>query len=301
MIIEPWLGYSFGNAVCSTGYSLSVKKGDEYIDHLQLTSYFLLVSAIINLIYFIIKKKNIFLSKWAISNGIFGGLSLIFLNNSISKAKNPGLSMSIFRTQAVLTYIASIFLFHSSISKMKIAGIITVIIGAFIITSFNEKEKIENFNKNKEKTHNNKEWLLYAFAAGIFMTFKDITTKISLSKQKIDLSVYVFISLASASITSFIYQFIKTKNIKLESKQKNKKYEKYIYVLIIAFINIVYAITIGLSTSQAPNPGIPKAIDSAGIILTLILSKFLFKNSEINKKQWLGVIILIIGVIAISL
>ena len=143
MIIEPWLGYSFGNAICSTGYSLSVKKGDEYADHLQLTSYFLLISAIITLIYLIINKKNIFLSKWAISNGIFWGLALIFLNNSISQAKNPGLSMSIFRTQAVLTYIASIFLFHSSVSKMKIAGIITVIIGAFIITSFNEKKKIE--------------------------------------------------------------------------------------------------------------------------------------------------------------
>ena len=52
MIIEPWLGYSFGNAICSTGYSLSVKKGDEYADHLQLTSYFLLVSSIIKKIYF---------------------------------------------------------------------------------------------------------------------------------------------------------------------------------------------------------------------------------------------------------
>ena len=58
--MDPWLGYSFGNAVCSTGYSLSVKKGDEYTNHLQLTSYFLLVSAIITLIYLIIKKKIYF-------------------------------------------------------------------------------------------------------------------------------------------------------------------------------------------------------------------------------------------------
>ena len=209
--------------------------------------------------------------------------------------------MSIFRTQAVLTYIASIFLFHSSVSKIKIIGIITVIFGAFIITSFNEKKENANFETNKINKKNNKEWILYAFAAGIFMTLKDITTKISLSKQKIDLAVYVFVSLAAASVTSFIYQFIKTKNIKLESKQKNKKHEKYMYVSIIAFIFILYAITVGLSTSLAPNPGMPKAIDSAGIILTLILSKFLFKNSKIDKKQWLGVVILIIGVIAISL
>lgn len=31
MIMEPWLGYFFGNAICSTGYSISVKKGDEYM------------------------------------------------------------------------------------------------------------------------------------------------------------------------------------------------------------------------------------------------------------------------------
>ena len=141
MIIEPWLGYSFGNVLCSTGYSLSIKKGYEYTDHLQLTSYFLLSSAVMALMYILLNKKNIIISRWLILNGIFLGLALIFLNNSISEAKNPGLSMSIYRTQAILTYIISIFLFHSSASIIKICGIVIVIIGAFIISNFEQKEK----------------------------------------------------------------------------------------------------------------------------------------------------------------
>ena len=219
MIIEPWLAYSFGNAICSTGYSLSVKKGDEYTNHLQLTSYFLLISAIITFIFVILKTKKIIVSKWLILNGFFLGFALIFLNKSISEAKNPGLSMGIFRTQAVLTYIMSIFLFHSSVSKIKFFGIITVIIGAFIIANYEP-------NENNTKERKNKKWILYGIIGAVFISLQDIATKITISREKIDMSIYVFVSLASASFVSFVYQLIKTKNIRLESKQKNTIYKK---------------------------------------------------------------------------
>ena len=114
------------------------------------------------------------------------------------------------------------------------------------------------------------------------------------------ISIQIFKSITAACIISFIYQFIKTKNLKLESKQKNKKYNKYFYVLVISLIFIVASFFANISTNIAPIPGLAKAIDSLGIILTLIISKYLFKNSKISKKQWLGIFILIIGEIIVS-
>jgi uncharacterized membrane protein len=52
---------------------------------------------------------------------------------------------------------------------------------------------------------------------------------------------------------------------------------------------------------KSVNPGKVKAVDSLGISLTLFISKLLFKGSDINRKQWLGSIILIIGILIISL
>jgi uncharacterized membrane protein len=165
------------------------KKGDQYTDNLQLTSYFLLISSILCLIYILIKKiklpKNIMLN-----GGTFWGLSLILLNKSIAESKNPGLSMGIFRTQAILTYGLSVFIFKIPISVINIFGIIMVIIGAFIISDF-------KINKNKKiiKTNKNKEWVVYAIIGAIFMSLKDIFTKISLTEKKMNIYQFKFLNL----------------------------------------------------------------------------------------------------------
>ena len=100
---------------------------------------------------------------------------------------------------------------------------------------------------------------MYALLGGLFVSGKDIITKITLDKMKIDLSIYMFIGLITASIVSFIYQFIKTGNLELKLKDKflhedKNRYILYLYVVLIGVIRIVYGSLMGLSTSLAPNP-----------------------------------------------
>ena len=98
--------------------------------------------------------------------------------------------MVIFRTQAILTYGLSVFIFKIPISVINIFGIIMVIIGAFIISDF-------KINKNKKiiKTNKNKEWVVYAIIGAIFMSLKDIFTKISLTEKKMNIYQFKFLNL----------------------------------------------------------------------------------------------------------
>ena len=217
------------------------------------------------------------------------------------ESSNPGLAMGIFRTQSVLTYICAIFLFHSSINIQRIIGMGLVIIGGFI-TSYNDKNKKKNKGDSFKDIIDKYKWELFAIIGAFFMTFKDIFTKFSLSykSQIVNVPSFLFLSLLSGTIICFIYKVITEKSILLKPSKRNieKKIKdnQYLYIVLMAFVFAFYCGTVAISTELAPNPGIPKAIDILGVVFTLILSKYLFKNSEINKKQWLGIIILIIGV-----
>ena len=305
-MFSPWILYSLGNAVGSTSFSLTSKKGEEYISPESFTSYYFLISTILLFLYISLKKDKLEISKSPLIAGIFLGLSNIFLNKSIFESANPGLAMGIFRTQSVLTYICAIFLFHSSVNLRRIIGMVLVIIGAFV-SSGNKNNKN---NKNKETNKSNSlkskiddyKWEFFAIIGAILMTFKDIFTKISLSKTSNVMNVpsFMFLSLLSGCVVCFIYKIIVEKSILIKSSKSNTtnkiKDNQYLYVILMGFIFLMYATTVAISTKLAPNPGIPKAIDLFGIVFTLIFSKYLFKNSEISKKQWVGIILLIVGV-----
>ena len=165
--------------------------------------------------------------------------------------------------------------------KGKVFGILLIIIGSFIISKYNEKIK-EKFKKDISKDKNKyKKWEVYALLGGVSMSIKDIFTKISLGKDKVDMSIYLLYSFIIASAISFVYQKMKIKTLKLipknESNKNNNKNKnkntKYLYILLSSIIVLFYAITVGLSTSLAPNPGLAKAIDILGVVLTLFIKR----------------------------
>jgi len=301
--MQSWILASFGNAIFSTLFSLSTKYTELRIDTNAYTSYLLLITTFFAVTFNIFKHNSFIPNHFSILAGLAQGITMIFLNESLDIVNNPGLSMGIFRSQAMITAIASYFLFKSNFNKFTLFGIILIITGVFLTANLHihhtKNNTIESFDiKNKYK------WALYAGIAGLAISCKDIFTKYALSYTDMPLSTFLMSQLGFGSLLAFIYQYYKYKNLGIILK-KNTEYENdfkeksYIYLVIASFIFIGYCALCAYATKIAPNPGYPKAIDSFGIIFTVFLSKYLFKNSEISREQWAGVFSIVIGVFII--
>ena len=298
--MQLWILSSFGNAILSTIFTLSSKYTEEIIHPDSYSSYILLIATIITILFNSYQKNSFLPNKFSIIAGIAQGFTMIFLNKSLQLVNNPGLSMSIFRSQSLLTAILSYFLFNSIFNKFTSLGILTMIIGVYLTTFKSDTKKIV------KKTNNNRKWAYYAGLGGIAISVKDIVTKYALSYSNMKLTTYLISQLGIGAIISFIYQYYQYQEFKLiyrknkgNSEKKHRK--SLIFLLISALIFMLYCGLTAFATKSAPNPGYPKAIDSFGIIFTVLLSKYIFKNSEITHKQWFGITMIIIGVFIICL
>ena len=146
-------------------------------------------------------------------------IALLGLNKSIKEATNPGLSMAVFRSQAILTYLLSIFIFASPFSSWKLIGIILVICGVFIVTS----KEHSGVPSSPIPTN---QWLIYALIAAVSVSFKDIFTKLSLNRDQ-NVTVFLFYTLLISFIISVAYQYITSRNLKLRSGPKDDPTKKY--------------------------------------------------------------------------
>jgi drug/metabolite transporter (DMT)-like permease len=321
-----WLILSFTSSLFNTTYTLSSKGALEYIEPTSFTAYILLFSLIITIIITLFSKSKFIFSFYSLLVGITAGITFLFFNKSIEKSANPGLVMAVYRSQAMLTFILSIFIFKLKFHKRNFFGVSLVIIGVFIISSIKKERFI---TKKKRKSHN---WVFYAILGGIFATLNDIFLKKAFQNKNLKMPVFLLHQMFFGSIILFIYLFVKNKSIKLESNQElgknkiikhnensskqdsggnkikkymedktNKNIKKYVHVLIVSIIFLSYVGTLNKATYLAPNPGMAKAIDILGILITLFVSKYIFKGSAINKKQWFGSIILVIGIGLISI
>ena len=102
----------------------------------MMASYFIIISVILFAALKIRKIKIISdrrLITLAIASGALGAVSNFLLFESIRISPNPGYSMALFNTEAIIIAVVSIFLFKSELSKKSIFGILLVVIGASIL------------------------------------------------------------------------------------------------------------------------------------------------------------------------
>ncbi len=88
-------------------------------------------------IIFITHKTTELLSTPAIIASIAGfcsGIGTVFAMKSIRKAPNPGYSIAIYSSNYVLLTIVAIFIFGSSLSVLKISGVIATLIGLVLLS-----------------------------------------------------------------------------------------------------------------------------------------------------------------------
>jgi len=133
------------------------------------------------------------------------------------------------------------------------------------------------------------DWIVYGIISALVITFADILRKYVTGS--VDLSLVVFIPLLIAGIISFIYLCSSDKLSTLQKLQPNQL--GLLGVLSVTTLLISYYVTKSLKASK--NPGYGKTIITLNVILTTIISLYIFRTATFNKYAMLGVLLVVIG------
>lgn len=140
-------------------------------------------------------------------------------------------------------------------------------------------------------------WIIYAFSAMLLIVICDLLRK-HLAIKKCDMICLTVFPLIIASFVSIIYLFLNRKYINYQNIFNENQ---YIYMIIIGFGIIFTHYCINCSLNISDNPGYTKSIISINILLTTIISSYLFKNVELNLSKIAGIIMILIGILMLVL
>lgn len=247
-----WIFYSLLYALFSAINGVGIKLVGRYFGHLTLglsigliCSFFIIIYMIINNQISDLKKIN----KIEIIIGLVFGLFNYFLLKALLAYHNPGVILSILRTQVILTMIFGIFFLKTKIDFTKIILLIFFLIGVILTLfeiNFKKKRKDNKFiesedeqnihyyinNGNKERIKNlkiklskskdnqidknNYSWIIYIFLAIILYSIVDLISKyksnsVFMSTHNLCLMIgYSFVFLIIIIIKKLFFRNIKT-------------------------------------------------------------------------------------------
>jgi drug/metabolite transporter (DMT)-like permease len=313
-----WLAFAFIGAVLSAVWSLSVKKGLHNVFATDFASGYVMISALILTLYNLIKLgvKSFKPDGWGIGSGICQAIAGIALTLSFKASPNPGLTMSVFRTQAILTAVLSYFVFGAPITLPKIIAMIVVASGVYFVSkekpsdshetkeSFTIKNTEQHLTKFGHKLTEKvkKSWLLLAIVAGVSMSLKDIFTKKALIRTPKNLFGILWNAIFVQSLAMIIYDRYTTGSFgwKDENGDGTVDLKDKLIIVWTGAIFMLYVTTVIKATQLAPNVGYAKAVDTFGVIITTIVAHFLFK-APITKDSIAGILLIVSGISYISL
>mgnify|MGYP001576813245 CR=1 FL=1 len=133
-----WYALSMTAAVLLAILVLIVKRGlNEGISSWLWMMYYYTFASIFLAVYLISNGSNIQVSKFLIllliAASILGVLGNVASTQAVKLAPNPGYSMAVTSTQALLIVIASVFLFGSEFTILKGLGTFLVVAGVILL------------------------------------------------------------------------------------------------------------------------------------------------------------------------
>ena len=143
-------------------------------------------------------------------------------------------------------------------------------------------------------------WSMASFTVG---SLYDLTTKGAFNNKKSgSFENILFNSFLTQAIILMIYDRYKTGNFKLEDINQDKKVDfKDIGITIwTGFTYFLYCYIATKSIELAPNVGYAKAITTFGVVLTTILSHYIF-DSVLTGRVLIGVAMIMVGIMYVAI
>lgn len=303
-----WLSYAIGGAFLSSLWSLSVKEGITSVFSTDFASWYSVVACVLLTIFNLVRSgpSSFTVSPWGLSAGVFQAIAGLALTNSFKNAPNPGLTMSVFRTQAILTSILAYFLFGSNLSPGKLVAMAVVSGGVYLVS----KTKHESFvgtetlaeTQHKQVSSTSTSWLLMAIIGGVAMSGKDVTTKWAILHPKAKLTNILWNSLLIQSVVMLIYDKYTTGSIAIHDHTGDGSIDGKDKLLVVwtGMVFLIYVGSVIMATKLAPNVGYAKAVDTLGVLLTTVAAYYLWK-APITREAILGIFLIIGGIMYISM
>lgn len=262
-------------------------KSSKAVGQYSTTIYVLLFSTVILLIALLFTGINTMLSAEVI--GIAVLFSFIFFMAQLFAFKafrygNLSITAPIVGTYPVVTVIGAVFLLGAFLSPQEIVSIALIILGVILVST-----KFSDFRtKNKITVAGVGSALISLVFFGIFAIYLGVYAAI------IGFTLIIFISRALGAGIGFITGYATKQDLSFPSK-------KYVYPLAIAGVTDAFAaltFSYGTSVKSANLPIIAALAGIAGGVT--VLCAFVLLKERPEKNQWLGIILVMIGVAVLS-
>lgn len=159
-------------------------------------------------------------------------------------------------------------------------------------------------SKNNQLDFKKYNWIIYLIIAILLYSSYDILSqfkspKLHISTHSLIIMIFYFLVFLFIYLGNYLYFFLKKKNNTREPvnvKQKYKdisKLRKYGQLLLLGLFNAGLVTFLNKSISIAPSPSSAKGIGASAVLISLILSYFLFEEIP-NIDQVIGCIIILI-------
>jgi drug/metabolite transporter (DMT)-like permease len=219
-----------------------------------------------------------------------------------------------YRSQAALTAVVSVFVLGSSLSLISLLGVCATVAGAALVAKDHEDKK-EGFealrNEDRPKAMSkgdrkvqkafDKSWIAMALTAGVLLTVKDITAVLALKGGKMSPSSYVVSQCLFGALIVFAYKLVTEGTLRPKLVGDANPVDLIAGMGLVSLDNFLWCAVLVYLMSVARNPAFPKAVTMSGVALTAFLSSFLFKGASLDRDQWGGIALILGGVAAVIL
>ena len=282
-----WILYAFGSAFFAGVTAILAKIGIKKTDSNLATAIRTIVILIFSwLMVFIVGSFNTITELttrtliFLILSGVSTGLSWLCYFKALQLG-NVNKVTPIDKSSTILTMILAMIFLGEKITILKIISIILIGIGTYLM--------IEKKSDNKQVKDN--KWLIFALGSAVFASLTSILGKIGINgvESNLGTAIRTIVVLIMAWIVVFI---TKKQN---EIKNIDKKSWKFL---------LLSGLTTGLSwlcyykALQDGEASIVVPIDKLSIIITICFSYFVLKE-KLNKKSLIGLILIVIGTLAL--
>jgi drug/metabolite transporter (DMT)-like permease len=140
-------------------------------------------------------------------------------------------------------------------------------------------------------------WYVYSFMAVICIVICDLLQKQMLN-NKCNLMYVTLCPAVIAGLLALIYLLFFENNFLKENIFFSKRYS---CIYLIAVLSLLIYYLINCSINGCKNPGYAKGLIGVNIIVTTLLSTYLFNEVTLNYKTFIGILLMFIGIFIVIL
>ena len=284
---KMWIMFAFGSAAFAGLTSILAKCGIKKTDSTAATAIrTIAVLAFSWLMVFIVGSQSeitsISLKSWVflILSGIATGASWLCYFKALSLG-DINKVVPIDKSSTVLTIILALIFFGEEITPVKLAAIVLVAVGTFLMI---QKRETKASSGEKGKSAG---WLIYALLSAVFASLTSILGKIGIDNVESNLGT----AIRTAVVLLMAWMMVFITNKQSSVKQIDKKELCFILVSGVAtgasWLCYYKALQDGPASVVVP-------IDKLSILVTVAFSYIVFKE-KLSVKSLVGLIMIVVG------